>query len=141
VIDSWGNTNNWYQSEVNDLKLCLPRGGDCQRLGAGDHLSTERQSGDGEHVVIGEAAGDHRLVERYGGCDRVLSSARRWTWMILDGRGGAKVRCQESHQDRRPGECIKESWLCELARRVGIESVSRRCVQVLVSVRIWIYCS
>jgi hypothetical protein len=28
VIDSWVNFNNWYQSEVEDLKLRLPRGGD-----------------------------------------------------------------------------------------------------------------
>jgi hypothetical protein len=28
VIDLWVNSNNWYQSEVEDLKLRLPRGGD-----------------------------------------------------------------------------------------------------------------
>jgi hypothetical protein len=28
VIDLWANFNNWYQSEVEDLKLRLPRGGD-----------------------------------------------------------------------------------------------------------------
>jgi hypothetical protein len=28
VIDLWANSNNWYQSEVEDLKLRLPRGGD-----------------------------------------------------------------------------------------------------------------
>jgi hypothetical protein len=28
VIDLWANSNNWYQSEVKDLKLRLPRGGD-----------------------------------------------------------------------------------------------------------------
>jgi hypothetical protein len=55
--------------------------------------------------------------------------------MIVDGRDGAEVRCQESHQDRCPGK-FEESWACELARRVSMESVSRRWVQVLVSVRI-----
>jgi hypothetical protein len=28
VINLWANSNNWYQSEVEDLKLRLPRGGD-----------------------------------------------------------------------------------------------------------------
>jgi hypothetical protein len=28
VIDLWANSNNWYQSELGDLKLRLPRGGD-----------------------------------------------------------------------------------------------------------------
>jgi hypothetical protein len=28
VIDLWANSNNWYQSQVEDLKLRLPRGGD-----------------------------------------------------------------------------------------------------------------
>jgi hypothetical protein len=32
------------------------------------------------------------------------------------GKGGAEVRCRESHQDRRPGKCVKESSTCELAR-------------------------
>jgi hypothetical protein len=65
----------------------------------------------------------------------MLSSARWWTRMIVDGIGGAEVRCQESRQDRCPGE-FEESWACELARRVSIKSVCRRWVQVLVSVRI-----
>jgi hypothetical protein len=26
--------------------------------------------------------------------------------MIVDGRGGAEVRCRESHQDHRPGEYV-----------------------------------
>jgi hypothetical protein len=34
----------------------------------------------------------------------VLSSARCWMRMIVDGRGGADVRCQESRQDRCSGE-------------------------------------
>jgi hypothetical protein len=34
------------------------------------------------------------------------------------------------------GVCVKESWACKLARWVGVVSASRRCVQVLVSVRI-----
>jgi hypothetical protein len=29
--------------------------------------------------------------------------------MIIDGRGGAKVRCRESHEDRRPGEYVSKS--------------------------------
>jgi hypothetical protein len=37
--------------------------------------------------------------------------------MIIDGRGGAEVRCWESHQDHCPGE-FEESSACELARRV-----------------------
>jgi hypothetical protein len=28
VIDLWTNSNNWYQSKVEDLKLRLPWGGD-----------------------------------------------------------------------------------------------------------------
>jgi hypothetical protein len=28
VIDLWANSNNWYQSKIEDPKLCLPRGGD-----------------------------------------------------------------------------------------------------------------
>jgi hypothetical protein len=28
VIDLWANSNNWYHSEVKDLKLRLPRGGE-----------------------------------------------------------------------------------------------------------------
>jgi hypothetical protein len=55
--------------------------------------------------------------------------------MIIDGRGGAEVRCRESRQDHRPGE-FEESSACELARRVSVESVSRRCVQVIIYVRI-----
>jgi hypothetical protein len=42
--------------------------------------------------------------------------------MIVDGRGGAEVRCWESHQDRRPGE-FEESSACELARRVRESSL------------------
>jgi hypothetical protein len=33
VIDLWANSNNWYQSEVEDLKLRLPRGGDASASG------------------------------------------------------------------------------------------------------------
>jgi hypothetical protein len=39
----------------------------------------------------------------------VLSSARRWTRMIVDGRGGAEVRCWESHKDYRPGEYVSRN--------------------------------
>jgi hypothetical protein len=42
--------------------------------------------------------------------------------MIVDGRGGAEVRCQESRQDRCPGE-FEESWVCELAHRVSESSL------------------
>jgi hypothetical protein len=28
VIDPWANSNNWYQSQFEGLKLRLPRGGD-----------------------------------------------------------------------------------------------------------------
>jgi hypothetical protein len=44
--------------------------------------------------------------------------------MIIDGIGAAEVRCQESHQDRRPREyiCVKESWVCKLGCLVGIVS-------------------
>jgi hypothetical protein len=28
VIDLWANSNNWYQSEVEDLKQCLHREGE-----------------------------------------------------------------------------------------------------------------
>jgi hypothetical protein len=31
------------------------------------------------------------------------SSGRRWKRMIIDGRGGAEVRYQECHEDRRLG--------------------------------------
>jgi hypothetical protein len=61
---------------------------------------------------------------------------RRWTRMIIDKRGGVKVWCWESHQDFRPRVCVKESWACKLAHWVGVVYVSRRCVLVLVSVRI-----
>jgi hypothetical protein len=37
--------------------------------------------------------------------------------MIIDGRGNAEVRCQESRQDHRPGE-FEESSACKLAHRV-----------------------
>jgi hypothetical protein len=36
-------------------------------------------------------------------------------------------------------ESFKKSWACKLARRVGVKSVSRCCVQVLVSVTV--HCS
>jgi hypothetical protein len=52
---------------------------------------------------------------------QALSSASWRMRMIIDGRGGTKVRCRESRQDRRPGE-FEESSACELARRVGVES-------------------
>jgi hypothetical protein len=29
--------------------------------------------------------------------------------MIVDGRGGAEVRCRESHQNHRPGEYVSRS--------------------------------
>jgi hypothetical protein len=41
--------------------------------------------------------------------DRALSSTRWWMRMIVDGRGGAEVRCRESHEDRRPGEYVSRS--------------------------------
>jgi hypothetical protein len=34
----------------------------------------------------------------------VLSSARCWMRMIVDGKGGANVRCRETRQDRCSGE-------------------------------------
>jgi hypothetical protein len=84
-----------------------------------------------------EAAGDRRWAKRHGGGDRVMSSARRWRWMIVDGRGGAEVRHRESRQDCRPGEYVSRVKYVKVARSVvvGVESVSRRCVQVLVPVK------
>jgi hypothetical protein len=40
--------------------------------------------------------------------------------MIVDGRGGVEVRCQDSHEDRRSGEYVSRShgraaWHVELA--------------------------
>jgi hypothetical protein len=70
---------------------------------------------------MGDTAGDRRSVEQHGGGDRALSSARRWTTMIVDGRGGVEVRCRESCQDRRPGEFeesmsqVRASWHVESA--------------------------
>jgi hypothetical protein len=58
----------------------------------------ELLGGDDKHAVMGEAVGDRRLVERYGGGTTVLSSARWRRWMIVDGRGGAEVRCRKSRQ-------------------------------------------
>jgi hypothetical protein len=47
----------------------------------------------------------------------VLPSARRWTRMIFDGRGGVEVRCREAYQDRCPEEFKEsESSVCELPR-------------------------
>jgi hypothetical protein len=58
---------------------------------------------------MGYTSGDRRSVEQHGGGDQTLSSGRRWTRMIVDGRGGAEVRCRESHEDRRPGEYMSKS--------------------------------
>jgi hypothetical protein len=58
---------------------------------------------------MGDIAGDRRSVEQHGGGDKTLSSGRRWTRMIVDGRGGAEVRCRESHEDRRPREYVSRS--------------------------------
>jgi hypothetical protein len=55
---------------------------------------------------MGDTTGDRRSVEQHGRGDRALSSARWWMRMIVDGRGGAEVRCQESHEDHRPGEYV-----------------------------------
>jgi hypothetical protein len=101
----------------------------------GNRRSAERPVEDGEYVIVSEAAGGRCSTERHGGGDMVLSSARWWMRMIVDGRSGAEVWCRESRQDRCPGE-FEESSACKLARRVSVVSVSRRCVQVLVSVRI-----
>jgi hypothetical protein len=59
-----------------------------------------------EYAGVRKAACDRRSVEQHGGGDRALSSARRWTRMIVDGRGGAEVWCWESHEDHRPGEYV-----------------------------------
>jgi hypothetical protein len=53
---------------------------------------------------MGDTAGDRCSVEQHGGGDMALSSARQWTRIIVDERGGAKVRCRESRQDRHLGE-------------------------------------
>jgi hypothetical protein len=58
---------------------------------------------------MGEAAGDRRSAERHGGDNMVLSSASWRRWMIVDGRGGAEVRCWECHQDHSPRECVSSS--------------------------------
>jgi hypothetical protein len=58
---------------------------------------------------MGDTAGDHRSVEKHGGGDRTLSSARQWTRMIVEGRGGAEVRCRESHEDLRPRKYMSRS--------------------------------
>jgi hypothetical protein len=58
---------------------------------------------------MGDTTCDRRSVEQHGGGDRALSSGRRRTRMIVDGRGGAEVRCRESHEDRRPGEYVSRS--------------------------------
>jgi hypothetical protein len=58
---------------------------------------------------MGDATCGRRSVEQHGGGDRALSSERRWTRMIVDGRGGAKVRCRESHENRRSGEYVSRS--------------------------------
>jgi hypothetical protein len=63
--------------------------------------------------------------------DRALSSWRRWTRMIVDGRGGAEVRCRESRQDHRPGELeesksqVRASWHVESGSSLWVVVVSR----------------
>jgi hypothetical protein len=94
----------------------------------------ERLGGDDKHAIMGEAAGDRRLVERHGRGTTVLSSARWRRWMIVDGRGGA--RCLVKFIFGRVRR-VEKSSVCKVARSVivCVESVSRRCVQVLVLVK------
>ena len=55
--------------------------------------------------------------------------------MVVDGRGGAEVRYESLVKIVNRGES-QGVMVCKLAHRVGVKSGSRRCVQVLVSVRI-----
>ena len=64
MIDPWGNPNNWYQSQVEDLKPCLPRGGD-------------PTSASGRAIIV-------RWSDMEEG-GREMSSTRQWRWMIIDG--------------------------------------------------------
>jgi hypothetical protein len=66
VIDLWANFNNWYQSEVENLKIRLPWGGYCYCLEAADHRSAKRPGGDDEHAIVGEAADDFLLAKQHG---------------------------------------------------------------------------
>jgi hypothetical protein len=66
--------------------------------------------------------------------------------MIVDGRGVAEMRYKKSRQDRHPRvryqkSCQDRLWrspmslessVCTSTRAVAVESVSRRCVHVLV---------
>jgi hypothetical protein len=65
-------------------------------------------------VVVGKPVMDDRWWERW--CRGAVPEV---SWKSLSGR-----------------VWVKESWACKLARWVGVVSASRRCVQVLVFVRI-----
>jgi hypothetical protein len=131
-FDPWANLNNWYQIKQGqrfEAMLAPGRRPVLAPLGGGP-------GEDGKHAVASETMGIRCLAEQHGGGGTKLSSARWWMRMIVDGRGGAKVRCQESYQDRHPGEYVSWSHGCASWH---IESVIRRYVQVLICVRI--HCS
>jgi hypothetical protein len=122
MIDSWAISYNWYPSEVEDLKLCLPRGG---------HPTS----------ASGWATVGRRRVETTS----MSSSARRWA--ITVGRSDVDRTTRRCHRQERwcrgavPGVswrsssgrvCVKESWVCKFAHRVDVKSVSPRCVQVIL---------
>jgi hypothetical protein len=65
-------------------------------------------------VVVGKPVMDDRWWERW--CRGAVPEV---SWRSSSGRVG-----------------VKKSWACKFARRVSVESVSRRCFQVFVSVRI-----
>jgi hypothetical protein len=87
----------------------LPRGGDA--TSASGRAIVGRQS---DRVKMTST------VEQHGGGGMVLLSASWWMKMIVDGKGGAEVRCRESHEDHRPREYVsrshgRASWHVETA--------------------------
>jgi hypothetical protein len=97
------------------------------------------------------ASGRRPILAPRGGRPSV-GRAAAWRWRACCGGGrsseggGARwllmgevvPRCGAGVSSRSSSwrVCLKKSWACKLARRVGVESVSRYFDQVLVSVRI-----
>jgi hypothetical protein len=133
VIDLWANPNNWCKSKIEDLKLRLPRRGDPSSTSG--RATVARRSDRVERRAWGYQRGSRRSMidgatwRQWG---VVVDKVVRWRWMIVDGRGGVEKWCWKSRQDHRPGAYRSRSQVCAC---LCMFSLSRRCVQVLISVR------
>jgi hypothetical protein len=104
----------WSYACPGEVTLLVPRGGWPSVGGATGWRWRARR-----HGRYGGWSSFGRTTRRG---DRASSSWRRWTRIIVDGRGGAEVRCRESHEDHCPREHMSRIHGCASWHIVSVSS-------------------